>query len=795
MKIPVAPSVLGQFVFCERLSWLRKHKTLHDHPRMARGRDLHKGWTKFNEAWVFEIQAYRRIKLNQFERFLKAKQNQIISKEFKDRAIKRALEALLNNYSSFLVEKASTLLTNTKFVIQEFLNEFFGGLNIHFEYKVNFPSFSFQVDAIGFNEESFTVFELKTGSTPTQVPPSHVMQVASAGVYLEKKLKKKCHELVVIYPEKVKRFKLTNQLKQQVHYEQDSYNTVIQLHSPPSVQPENPCKVCTQKKVCQQSVPNNTDDTLNIQSSSCSSQSPNIGNSPLPTYLGVIIQNKKYTSTLHAKKENTIYGKLKEEYVEVVRAGDLVIIEKEKESLQVYCEVLESQTYPSTAATGGFKSTGEVVTNITLNPFLELTFYDDQIRREEPRQRDYSEFRIRKADPKEIALSNNLRTEGIPLGILASEGSTFFDHLHDNAVPYRFPLDEENQGYKGIFFTGSPGKGKTSMTALFVCGAAKYMAEGSPPAILIIDIEGAYTRLNEPSQGSAFDQEFWQMYGLSPVSDLKVYQISDSPNESSHKLDFLELSPKGLSLMYPMLPGKSCLQFERIAKEIKQKYSYSSFDQFKRTFSHILSKFPELHESQADAITRALESNLIDSFFDSKGQIIDMKALLSPGTISVIDCSGITDVEVKRIIALYFFIVLRKYKLDLRNKNKLLMIFDEAHEIFPRSTSGEQETSYINRVVNEIRSVVRLGRKRHYGLVFDSQLPMDISTDIINLCQTKIILGLENDSWVDSVLGPKYKRKVSKFKKGDALIHCVDFHEYPVHLRVPKAPCKHEARK
>jgi len=104
------------------------------------------------------------------------------------------------------------------------------------------------------------------------------------------------------------------------------------------------------------------------------------------------------------------------------------------------------------------------------------------------------------------------------------------------------------------------------------------------------------------------------------------------------------------------------------------------------------------------------------------------------------------------------------------------------------------ETDYLDRIIKNVKLVVRLGRKRKCGFIFASQLPNDISKDIVNLCQTKLILGLENEAWVSNVLGSKYIRTVTRFSQGDAFIHCVDFHEHPIRLRIPRAPCEHEMR-
>ena len=57
-----------------------------------------------------------------------------------------------------------------------------------------------------------------------------------------------------------------------------------------------------------------------------------------------------------------------------------------------------------------------------------------------------------------------------------------------------------------------------------------------------------------------------------------------------------------------------------------------------------------LHESQRDAILRSLYTG-IEDIFDQSGEYLDIENLISPGTVSVIDCSGLTDIHLARQVA------------------------------------------------------------------------------------------------------------------------------------------------
>ncbi|MFW9995936.1 MAG: helicase HerA domain-containing protein [Candidatus Odinarchaeota archaeon] len=801
-EFPVPPSAIGQLVFCDRLAWLAKNKFTKDTQTMTLGRKIHSSWGEFNREWIKGVMAYDRMKVKQLSHFLDSVSDRLVGSITKDRTYQKHLEAFLYNYSYQVIKVAEQVTQGKHFVPDDLVMQFFGAADPRFEYSSNYNGTRLRVDAIGMTDSNFTLIELKTGKTHSDAKQSHVFQAATAAIYLEETLGRQCRQIVIIYPQKNIRFPLTDKHRQQVIFHQGSYTAICRLPYPPEIPMENHCPSCSQLNVCLNFNRGTvTDSDQQEQLATASSYqlitakkleeaeypSTTCLKESLQEYIGVILQNKKYNSSLKHGKSNLIWAKLKEEHVESLRDGDLVVIENNESAVRVFCEVQEINTFPAKASLN-FKSTGELVTNVKLNPFMEI---DEKGFSERPRQRDYHEYLMRRASQQEIARIHNLNGEGIPLGILVDENQPCDDNLPQNALVYRYPIEKENQGYKGIFITGSPGKGKSNALKLVICGMADYLAGGVPPAIIIIDVEGEYATLGRRGTGSLFDQEFWKKHGLKPVENLDVYTLSSESNRGTHTLDFSVLDPREMALMFPMLPGKSSVQFERIAKEIMIEGQKLTFAEFQQAFRLSSKQDDGLHESQKEAIVRALNTGLTE-IFDQEGKYIDIMELLTPGKVSVIDCSQLEDYEMSRMAALYFFLALKKYKINVRNKdNKIILVFDEAHTIFPKSSRGEMETDYLDRVTKQVKEVVHLGRKRRYGLVFASQLPEDIAREITSLCQTKVVLGLESEKWVSTVLGSNYFRKVVKFAPGDAFIHCTDFHANPVRLKLPRAPCEH----
>lgn len=815
------PSQLSSMSYCIRYAWMKHKKLTIQTKAMNKGRKLHKGIEKFNREWISRIQEYRRMKKRQLKHFLKSIRDQIVQDIHRDKQYQRNLQALLKNLCYFIEETAEQIIDGTRFNTAALISTFWGG-KPKFEYPSRSMRFKTRADAIGLNGSEFIVHEFKTGKTPESPYEGHVLQAVATGIDLEsyKELKgTKCTEIRIIYPEKIFPITVTPQLIRKVDYDRGSYAIICKLPIPPSILNDSRCESCGQRKICQSleeefdvesaTFSNKEEQNQTEESSGCTITTDEASFSPPPSpstptlseekvneqkYLGNIIQSNKYPFILKNGRDNEVWAIIKEEMVEKAKAGDLVIFENPEIQLRLIADIVEIKTFPAKAILN-YTSTSELVTFAKLNPMREVHKDGKLI---SPSGRNYSGFKVRKSTPEEILLFFSLNRTGIPLGILQNKEEELSDGLSENAVPFFYPLEKENQGYKGIFVTGTPGKGKTNVLKLMVCEISEYFGGGTPPAIIILDIEGEYSMCNQPTTGSTFDQEFWERFNLHPVSRLDHYYISKMGLEGDTTLRFETIDPREISLLFPALPEKSRQMFEQITRHAMTEYEITTFYEFREAVKKILDKFSDIfgmpiHDSQRDAILRALYTG-IEDIFDQTGKYLDVEKLILPGVVSVIDCSGLTDIRLARQVALYLFLAVKKYKIDVKNKDfPVLIVFDEAHELFPRSTKDDIGRDYLQRVTNQVESILRIGRKRKYGFIFASQMPQDVSVDIVDLCQTKVIMGLENERWISKVLGSKWVKKILNLQKGQAIIHCPEFHSEPMKIRVPKAPCKHES--
>lgn len=125
----------------------------------------------------------------------------------------------------------------------------------------------------------------------------------------------------------------------------------------------------------------------------------------------------------------------------------------------------------------------------------------------------------------------------------------------------------------------------------------------------------------------------------------------------------------------------------------------------------------------------------------------------------------------------------------------LMLMVDEAHELFPRVGGNTQNYEYIKRISRNLITIARRGRKKHFGLIFASQQPKDIIPEVIGVFQTQIILGLESTSsdWIRDEVGREYVNMIMRLPRGYARIKNTEVHSGTlVPLFIPRAPNKHE---
>ncbi|KKL17763.1 hypothetical protein LCGC14_2482270, partial [marine sediment metagenome] len=251
------------------------------------------------------------------------------------------------------------------------------------------------------------------------------------------------------------------------------------------------------------------------------------------------------------------------------------------------------------------------------------------------------------------------------------------------------------------------------------------------------------------------------------------------------------IDPELISLLFPELPPTSSTNFKRMVKMIFKDYPAVDYENFTNKINEIIRRESNTLNSQvAKAIQGAITNGPVD-IFDQGGNVLQIKDILVPGQVSVIQIDHIVD---KMPVLLYLLLMINRKKIYENDQTPVIMVLDEAHELFPKSANpGEKE--YLRRVSQSLIRIARRGRKKHFGLIFASQQPHDIIPEIIGVFQTKIIMGLEATSgnWIKDTLGREYVTLIFSLGQGYARIWNAELHKGTlVPLFIPKAPNKHE---
>jgi type IV secretory pathway VirB4 component len=147
------------------------------------------------------------------------------------------------------------------------------------------------------------------------------------------------------------------------------------------------------------------------------------------------------------------------------------------------------------------------------------------------------------------------------------------------------------------------------------------------------------------------------------------------------------------------------------------------------------------------------------SSYDFIGEEFNWARVLTPGSITAIDCQGFGGQSLQLVLAS----TLRELSELRKNKkiNPFIIFVDEAHLFVP-----QDEDSPCKQI---IRESVRTGR--HYGIcvVLITQSPVDIDKKAIRQCNTRLLFAIESDQ-LQAIQGVK----------SDATQEMID--------RLPKAP-------
>ena len=354
-------------------------------------------------------------------------------------------------------------------------------------------------------------------------------------------------------------------------------------------------------------------------------------------------------------------------------------------------------------------------------------------------------------------------------------------------VRVRAPSDSKNFLPRNVGIFGTVGSGKSNTTQVLIEEAA---AAGW--AVVVVDVEGEYVRMNEPTTDVGLAATLVHVFGRQPagVANVRVYVPSSGASDAetpirfkvpiskieTHVLgDLLELSEPQMRMLYPLFdklhrdrPAQTRDSVSRRAPGLgpgpPTPIVPTDID---FTLQHLVNALdesmgypglPGTPRGQEGNTAHALRSKLIglgtsgvlDWNATARTGYLRVADLLAPGRLSVLDVSE-TDDRSRNITIAYLLQGLFEQVVQIERGQQVpgtdfgrppvLVVLEEVHTFVSRTTAARMRA-----VLDQLQIISRRGRKRWMGLTLVSQQPGHVPDELFELANTRFIHQLKSSS-------------------------------------------------
>ncbi|MDD5591213.1 MAG: ATP-binding protein [Dehalococcoidales bacterium] len=305
----------------------------------------------------------------------------------------------------------------------------------------------------------------------------------------------------------------------------------------------------------------------------------------------------------------------------------------------------------------------------------------------------------------------------------------------------------------GVF--GTVGSGKTNTAQVIIEEASK-----SGYAVIILDVEGEYIRLDDPSEETSL-HEILKTFDYTPVGlgNFELYYPTSGECAREDAIPFTintqDLDPLIISELIEAEEAQERRLLdvvESLRKRKKEEKGAKEEDSLRGTLSRGSRNniTYTLNDIIKECAVRADEGKGADkaSYYALMGKLgglnrtkafdvkdtetINAKGLLQDGHVTVFDVSGCAE-RLKNIVIYDLLSKVFTEKLG-GNTVKALIVIEEAHSFISRDKSSK-----MSETIEMLREIARRGRKRWLGLCFISQQPSHLPNEIFELCNTRIV--------------------------------------------------------
>ena len=328
----------------------------------------------------------------------------------------------------------------------------------------------------------------------------------------------------------------------------------------------------------------------------------------------------------------------------------------------------------------------------------------------------------------------------------------------------------------GVFGTVGSGKSNTTQVVVEEAIAAGW-------AVVIVDVEGEYVRMNEPTDDPAMAAILGRSFQQEPAGlpDVRVYVPSsgrsDAANPQSFKVPISTIGPEVLGdivefseaqiRMFGTItasaeraaagagPGRmGALAGRRATAQQARAYSLQTLIDGLEDPYPLFAAPPRGTELSTvwtlrSKLIRLGRSGMLDWNATAGVPELPVDDLLVGGRLSVLDVSETDDtsrnIAISYVLqALFERVIDREVGEDLAPghiRPRVLVVIEEVHTFVSRATAQRMRA-----VIDQLQIISRRGRKRWMGLVLVSQQPGHVPDELFELVNTRFIHQLKSAS-------------------------------------------------
>jgi len=355
-------------------------------------------------------------------------------------------------------------------------------------------------------------------------------------------------------------------------------------------------------------------------------------------------------------------------------------------------------------------------------------------------------------------------------------------------VRVRAPSDSKSFLPRNVGIFGTVGSGKSNTTQVLM-----EEATAAGWAVVVVDVEGEYVRMNEPTADIGLAAILAERFGRQPdgVADVQVYVPSSGTSDAdtpirfkvpiseieTHVLgDLLEMTEPQMRMLYslfdrlhrerpaarvrgpiagrapglaggpvaPIAPADIDFTLQHVVDALDESQGYPGFPGNPRGV-----EANTAHALRAKFIGLGI-SGMLDWNATARTDYLRVADLLAPGRLSVLDVSE-TDDRSRNIAIAYLLQSLFDQVVRVERgqpvpgtnyrRPPVLVVLEEVHTFVSRTTASRMRA-----VLDQLQIISRRGRKRWMGLALVSQQPGHVPDELFELANTRFIHQLKSAS-------------------------------------------------